>query len=560
MCSLDGNLDIVRPIAEFSPSVWGYHFLNSSSTDLLNGQQPEIQQRLQHLKEKVGRLILEKAEHPSEKLELIDKIQRLGVSYHFESEIEEILEDIHTKHNNPSFDAKDVHTISLCFRLLRQQGYNASPDIFKELRDENGEFKKSVIIEDVVGMLSLYEASHFRSHGEDILDQALHLTTYQLESRLSEMSPNLREKVGHALKYPIRKSIPRLEARQYIGMYSQETSPNDPLLEFAILDFNVLQALHKQELNHATQWWQKLNFITKVPYTRDRLVEAYFWSLSVYFQPQYSPARIIMLKLIAIISAVDDTYDAYATLEELQLFTQAIQRWDASPLDPLPECMKVIFQEILELFKEMELLTAEEGKSCFVQYVKEAFKKMAEAYLVEAKWCNEGHIPTYEEYIENGVITSCYPMLETASFLGLGNCATKQVFDWISKVPKIVRASSIIGRVTNDMSSHKFESKRVHVASAVECLMNQDGISEEEAYKVLQKELENAWKDINEECLKEEGVVPKVVVECVVNFSRLIELVYGNLADRYTEPELLKHHVAALVVDPLLPSLLSKSS
>ncbi|KAF7824038.1 putative terpene synthase 2 [Senna tora] len=29
---------------------------------------------------------------------------------------------------------------------------------------------------------------------------------------------------------------------------------------------------------------------------------------------------------------------------------------------------------------------------------------MAEAYLVEAKWCNEGHIPTYEEYIENGVI------------------------------------------------------------------------------------------------------------------------------------------------------------
>ncbi|KAF7822845.1 putative terpene synthase 2 [Senna tora] len=518
-----------------------------------NNDDLEIQQRLQHLKDQVGRLLLEKADHPLEKLKLIDNLQRLGVSYHFESEIEEILEDIHTKHNNPSsFDAKDVHSISLCFRLLRQQGYNASPDIFKQLRDEeNGEFKVS-LIEDVVGMLSLYEAAHFGTHGEDILDQAIHFTAYQLESRLSEMSPNLRQKVGHALNYPIRKGIPRLEARYYIPMYSQEASPNDPLLEFAVLDFNVLQALHKQELNHATVWWEKLNFVTKVPYARDRVVEAYFWPLGVYSMPQYTIGRMIVGKLIAVTSAIDDTYDAYGTLEELKLFTQAIQRWDAGPLDPLPECMKVVFQALLELFKEMELLTAQEGKSCFVQYVKHAFEKLAEAYLVEAKWCNEGHIPTYEEYIENGVITSCYPLLETASFLGLGNCATKQVFDWISKVPKIVRASAIICRVTDDLSSHKFERKRVHVASAVECLMNQHGIAEEEAYKFLQKELENAWKDINEECLKEEKHVPKVVLDCVVNFSSVIELVYGNFADKYTEAELLKHHVAALVVDPLL--------
>ena len=94
----------------------------------------------------------------------------------------------------------------------------------------------------------------------------------------------------------------------------------------------------------------------------------------------------------------------------------------------------------------------------------------------------------------------------------------------------------------------QFERKREHVASAVECLMNQHEISEEEAYKILQKDLDNAWKDINEECLKAEGV-PKVVLDCVVNFSSVIELVYGNFADKYTHAELLKDHVAALVVD-----------
>ena len=33
-----------------------------------------------------------------EKLELIDAIHRLGVSYHFESEIDEVLQQIHRHH------------------------------------------------------------------------------------------------------------------------------------------------------------------------------------------------------------------------------------------------------------------------------------------------------------------------------------------------------------------------------------------------------------------------------------------------------------------------------
>ena len=96
----------------------------------------------------------------------------------------------------------------------------------------------------------------------------------------------------------------------------------------------------------------------------------------------------------------------------------------------------------------------------------------------------------------------------------------------------------------------QFEQKREHVASAVECCMKQYGISEEAAYKILLKDLENAWKDINEECMKT-NVVPKVVLECVLNFSRVIELVYSNFADRYTNAELLKDYVHTLLLNPI---------
>ena len=74
------------------------------------------------------------------------------------------------------------------------------------------------------------------------------------------------------------------------------------------------------------RWWKKSDFVTKVPYARDRVVEAYFWPLGMSYVPKDSIARRMVAKLISIISLVDDTYNAYGTVEELELFTQAIQR------------------------------------------------------------------------------------------------------------------------------------------------------------------------------------------------------------------------------------------
>jgi (-)-germacrene D synthase len=74
------------------------------------------------------------------------------------------------------------------------------------------------------------------------------------------------------------------------------------------------------------RWWKKSDFATKVPYARDRVVEAYFWPLAMSYEPKYSFSRKMVGKLVACISLLDDTYDAYGTVEELELFTQAIQR------------------------------------------------------------------------------------------------------------------------------------------------------------------------------------------------------------------------------------------
>jgi len=125
-------------------------------------------------------------------------------------------------------------------------------DKFAKFTDSKGKFKES-LINDVRGMLSLYEAAHLRVHGEDILDEALVFTATHLEVVASHLSPPLVAEVSHALKQPIHKGLPRLEARHYFSIYQKEGSHNKILLTFAKLDFNTLQKLHQKELSEITR-------------------------------------------------------------------------------------------------------------------------------------------------------------------------------------------------------------------------------------------------------------------------------------------------------------------
>ena len=64
---------------------------------------------------------------PSQLLKFIDAIQRLGLTYHFEGEIEEAIQQIYCSfHDSNDMDGDDLYNIALQFRLLRQQGYNIS--------------------------------------------------------------------------------------------------------------------------------------------------------------------------------------------------------------------------------------------------------------------------------------------------------------------------------------------------------------------------------------------------------------------------------------------------
>ena len=61
-------------------------------------------------------------------------------------------------------------------------------------------------------------------------------------------------------------------------------------------------------------------------FARDRLVENFLWAVGVKFEPEFGYARRMMTKFGELITAIDDICDAYGTLDELELFKDALDR------------------------------------------------------------------------------------------------------------------------------------------------------------------------------------------------------------------------------------------
>ncbi|GMI79433.1 terpene synthase 21 [Hibiscus trionum] len=536
-----------RHLADFIPNFWGEIFLSSPSETDMDARN---QQEYQELKEEVRRMLVESMDTPSRKVHVIDAVQRLGVAYHFEKEIEDVLQIIYHHHCNHVQVDDDLYTTAVRFRLLREHGFDVHCDTFNKFKDEKGKFKES-LTSDVKGMLELYEAANCQLHGENILEEALSFTKFHLNLAETKVEYPLSTQIADALNRPLRKSLPRLVARSYISIYEGYGNQDQNLMKFAKLDFKMVQRLHKQELNEINRWWKGLDVATNFPFIRDRLVECYLWIVGVYFEPHYSIARTFMTKVISLTSIMDDTYDAYGTPEEHQLFTKAIHRWDISCTDQLPDYMKLLYTEILNVFKDMDDLMSEQGKSYRVQLAIEAFKQVCQAYYTEAKWLHEKYMPTVEEYFSVAFVSCCYPMLTIVSFVGMEDCITEETFIWAFKDPKILRASNTICRLMDDVVSHQFEQVRGHVPSAVECYINQYGASAQVAYDEFYKQINDAWKDMNEGFLKPTAV-PTSALDRVLNLARVIDLLYKD-EDAYTHVgDSAKTSITALLIDPIL--------
>ncbi|KAJ4825039.1 hypothetical protein Tsubulata_009703, partial [Turnera subulata] len=533
----------IDPITHFPNDIWGDHF--TSLPSLSDSKFKSDSEQTEVLKEDVKQMLMSCSDSV-EKVKLIDTLNRLGVSYHFEEYIEKQLDQIFHGHPHLLEDYDyDLRTTADVFRAFRQHGYK----IFK---DEDGKFKES-LLGDTEGILSLYEASHLRMHGEPILDEALAFTKTHLESLVANSNTqhhNYRH-IRNALKQPFHFGMPRLEARKYIDSFEiSQDGPIDTLLKFAKKDYDRVQFIHQEELQEISKWWKETKIPSKLTYARNRIVEIYFWMVGFHFEPHYARARIWHSKLLMLLSVVDDIYDAYGTPDEHQLFTRAIERWNYNALDELPEDMKPVYKELLYVYTEFEKKAVAEGRFFSVLYTKEAVKVLVRDLHAESLWLGNKYVPSLEEYISTSSYgASGVAVMLAATYMGMGEVAGAKEFEWLFSRPGVIRATMRIARIMDDIASHEFEQRRPHIPSMIQCYMKENGVSQEEATKALQEMVTGAWKDSNEGMMRPIPV-PFTIILRVVNLARIADVVYKD-GDGYTNPVLLKDYITALFIDPI---------
>lgn len=88
----------------------------------------DTKQKILELKEEVKTMLLAAAHQPDQQLKLIDDLQRLGLAYHFQAEINLALGNMKVMFSElfGTKSERDLRVVALCFRLLRQQGYDVS--------------------------------------------------------------------------------------------------------------------------------------------------------------------------------------------------------------------------------------------------------------------------------------------------------------------------------------------------------------------------------------------------------------------------------------------------
>ncbi|CDP07835.1 unnamed protein product [Coffea canephora] len=535
--------ETVRPLAAFPENIWADRIAPFTP----DKEEHEMYEReIEMLKAEVNSMLLATGKTMMERFDFIDKIERLGVSHHFDIEIENQLQEFFNVYTNfGEYSAYDLSSAALQFRLFRQHGFNVSCGIFGQFIDAEGKFKES-LCNDTRGLLSLYEASHVRTHGDEILEEALAFTTTHLTSGGPHLDYTLAKQVKYALEQPLHKGIPRYEAWHYISIYGEDESNNKLLLRLAKLGYHLLQMSYKQELCEIISWGKGLESVSKFPYARDRFVECYFWAVGTLYEPQHSLARMTFAKVAALITMIDDIYDAYGTLDELQILTDSAERWDSSGADQLSDYIRASYTTLLKFNKEVgEKLAKKQRTYAFDKYIEE-WKQYMTTNLTQSRWFLKKELPSFADYISNGAITIGVYLTASAAFLDM-DYASEDVINWMSTMPKHMFACSTHARLINDFGGHKFDKERGS-GTALECYMKDYNVSEEVAAKKIREMCEDIWKVMNEECLRPTPI-PRDILKMLLNIARVGETINKHRIDGFTQPHAIEEFVRAMLVD-----------
>ncbi|PON54690.1 Squalene/phytoene synthase [Trema orientale] len=147
--------------------------------------------------------------------------------------------------------------------------------------------------------------------------------------------------------------------------------------------------------------------------------------------------------------------------------------------------------------------------------------------MVEAKWYYSGYTPTLQEYIENGWISSTIPLILVHLYCFITNPKTEEAMECLVEYPSIIRHSSIICRLVDDLGTSSVELQRGDNPKSIQCYMHEKGVSENDARQHIKSLISETWKQMNEDRVAK-SPFSQAFTETATNIVRMAMLMYQN--------------------------------
>ncbi|XP_027160313.1 S-linalool synthase-like [Coffea eugenioides] len=367
------------------------------------------------------------------KLLMVDHVQRLGLSEHFNEEIEHILKQVdgnfRYQDSQPTETfllVKKLSKAALAFRLLRMQGYDLNPRCFcwflqdinmLDYMEQNCEHLTSVLY-------TVYRAADIAFTGEYELEEARSFSKKLLEKATSAVRirddnlvifPGLQKVIKHELTLPWITRLDHLEHRMWIeenkfsplwlgkaSFYRLSCFNNEKLIQLASENYKFRQSIYAKELEELKRWSTESG-LADMGFGREKTTYCYFAISACCCLPHDSIIRLIVAKAAVLITVADDFYDMEGSITELEALTEAVQRWDGKNLRGHS---KTIFDTLDDLVtKTAATYHLQQEQTKFLKEFRDIWRETFLSWMTERTWSDTGYLPSMEEYLETGMVS-----------------------------------------------------------------------------------------------------------------------------------------------------------
>ncbi|MFS7970255.1 putative (E)-beta-ocimene synthase [Helianthus anomalus] len=164
---------------------------------------------------------------------------------------------------------------------------------------------------------------------------------------------------------------------------------------------------------------------------------------------------------------------------------------------------------------------------------------------------HEKYIPTLEDYLDNAWRSVSGVVILTHGYLLINEEINKDVIDTLEKYHDLMKWSSMVFRLYNDLATYSNEMQRGKNVNVISCYMHESGACEEVARVYLKTLIDQAWRKLIKVHLACSRELANPFIDMAINLARISCCTYQYVDGHGAPDARAKDRVLSVIIEPI---------